>query len=492
MPEQTGTDRELERILQHLEESEREGRKLEMPPGERASVLEAVTRYASEFIGALPDRKAFEGSGYERTPADLGFELEETPGDIASILSFIRDRVDTTGLNPASGGHLGYIPGGGIPEAAVGDYLAGITNRYAGTFYASPGAVRMENAMIQWSGRLVGYDKGFGGNLASGGSMANLIAIATARSAKGIKGKDLERTVVYLSDQAHHSLGKGLRIVGLGECIVRKVPVDAHYRMNPAALQAQVEADKAAGLQPFLLIANAGSTDVGAVDPLEALADVAAAHGLWLHVDAAYGGYFLLTEHGRRMMAGIHRADSVVMDPHKGLFLPYGTGIVLVKDVRHMLQANSYQANYMQDAQEQTLEHSPAELSPELSKHFRGMRMWLPLKLHGIAPFRAALEEKLWLTRYFHHRITGLGFETTPEPDLSVMAYRFVPVTGDADAFNKDMAHAVQEDGRVFISTTLLHGQFWLRLAVLSFRTHKREIDILLEQLERYVREHGR
>ncbi|HMN04585.1 MAG TPA: pyridoxal-dependent decarboxylase [Flavobacteriales bacterium] len=248
----------------------------------------------------------------------------------------------------------------------------------------------------------------------------------------------------------------------------------------------------AAGLQPFLLIANAGSTDVGAVDPLNALADLAARYNLWLHVDAAYGGYFLLTGHGQRMMAGIQRADSVVMDPHKGLFLPYGTGIVLVKDVRHLLQAHSYEANYMQDAQEHTLEHSPAELSPELSKHFRGMRMWLPLKLHGIAPFRAALEEKLWLTRYFHHRITQLGFEATPEPDLSVMAYRFVPANGDSGSFNKAMAHAVQEDGRVFISTTRLHGQFWLRLAVLSFRTHKREIDILLEQLERYVREHGR
>ncbi len=496
MPEQAeplaDTDDQLGNILKHLAEAERQGHKLEMAPAERAEVLEAVTRYASEFIGAMPDRKAFEASGYERTPADRGFELEETPGDIAGMLTFIRERVDTTGLNPASGGHLGYIPGGGIPEAALGDYLAGITNRYAGTFYASPGAVRMENAMVQWSGQLVGYGKGFGGVMASGGSLANLIAIATARAAKGIKGRDLERTVVYLSEQAHHSLGKGLRITGLGECIVRKVPVDARFRMDPEALQAQVEADKAAGLHPFLLIANAGSTDVGAVDPLNTLADLAAQHKLWMHVDAAYGGYFLLTEHGMHMMAGIHRADSVVMDPHKGLFLPYGTGIVLVKDVRHLLQAHSYEANYMQDAQEQTLEHSPAELSPELSKHFRGMRMWLPLKLHGIAPFRAALEEKLWLTRYFHHRIAQLGFETTPAPDLSVMAYRYVPASGDADAFNKAMAHAVQQEGRVFISTTLLHGQFWLRLAVLSFRTHKREVDILLEQLERYVKEHGR
>ncbi|HMN04584.1 MAG TPA: pyridoxal-dependent decarboxylase [Flavobacteriales bacterium] len=227
MPEQAtplaDTDDQLGNTLKHLAEAECQGHKLEMAPAERAEVLEAVTRYASEFIGALPQRKAFRAEGYERSAADAGFEPGEGPGNIGEVLSFIGERVDNTGLNPASGGHLGYIPGGGIPEAALGDYLAGITNRYAGTFYASPGAVRMENAMVQWSGQLVGYGKGFGGNLASGGSMANLIAIATARSAKGIKGKDLERTVVYLSDQAHHSLGKGLRIAGLGECVARKV-----------------------------------------------------------------------------------------------------------------------------------------------------------------------------------------------------------------------------------------------------------------------------
>lgn len=450
-------------------------------------MLSEVTAYTNCFLEGLSTRKAYEAKGYARTGADQHFEPDERGEGIGPLLHFLAERVDGPGLNPASGGHLGYIPGGGVPAAAMGDFLAAITNRYAGNFFAGPGAVRMENAMVRWAAQLVGYEKGFGGSLTSGGSMANLTAIATARTAHGLKGKGLEHCVVYLSQQAHHSVPKALRLNGLEECIIRAVPLDEHFRMQPDALRKQVEADVQAGLRPFLLVANAGSTDVGAVDPLEALAAIAEEHGLWYHVDAAYGGFFLLTDHGKRIMQGIARADSVVLDPHKGLFLPYGTGMVLVKDIRHLLEANRYEANYMQDTREQTLEHSPAELSPELSKHFRGLRMWLPLKLHGIAPFRACLEEKLWLARYFLHQVKTLGFEVGPEPDLSVVFFRYLPRHGDADAFNRRLAQSIQRDGRVFISTTVLNRKFVLRFAALAFRTHKREADVLLGLLEELV-----
>lgn len=484
-------DHHLDHILQNIEKNEQHGRALEIPSAERHAALAEVTGYANDFLNSLSERKAYEAEGYDRTEADQLFEPGETGTEIAPLLDFLGQRVDRTGLNPASGGHLGYIPGGGIPAAAMGDYLAAVTNRYAGNFFAGPGAVRMENAMVRWAAELVGFEKGFGGSLTSGGSMANLTAIATARTAHGLKGKDLEHCVVYLSQQAHHSIHKALRLTGLEECIIREIALDEHFRMQPDALSKQVEADENAGLRPFLLIANAGSTDVGAVDPLEALADIAAEHKLWYHVDAAYGGFFLLTQHGKQIMQGIHRADSVVLDPHKGLFLPYGTGMVLAKDIRHLLQANRYEAQYMQDTREQTLEHSPAELSPELSKHFRGLRMWLPLKLHGIAPFRACLEEKLWLARYFRIRVAALGFEVGPEPDLSVIFFRYVPATGDADAFNQRLAQAIQRDGRIFISTTVLNGKFVLRFAALSFRTHKREADVLLDLLKDGVVEAG-
>ena len=186
------------------------------------------------------------------------------------------------------------------------------------------------------------------------------------------------------------------------------------------------------------------------------------------------------------MFDGIELSDSVVLDPHKSLFLPYGSGIVLVRDAQPMLSTHHYFANYMQDALAAVGEISPADVSPELTKHFRAVRMWLPLKLLGVAPFRAALEEKLLLARYFRTRVAELGFEVGPEPDLSIVTYRLVPPGVDLDEVNRINQRIVDQvriDGRVFISSTMIDGRFTLRLVALAFRTHRRTIDLALEVL---------
>jgi len=237
------------------------------------------------------------------------------------------------------------------------------------------------------------------------------------------------------------------------------------------------------------VIATAGTTDLGAIDPLPRIADICRDHDLWLHVDAAYGGAFLLCEPGRRALAGIERSDSTIIDPHKGLFLPFGSGAVMVRERDKLAAANRYRANYMQDATAADGELSPADLSPEFTRPFRGLRLWLPLQLYGLAPFRAALEEKLLLARYFHERLGAIaGFEVGPQPELSVVSYRYVPSYGDADAFNRKLVEAVQRDGRVFISSTTLNGRFVLRLAVLQFRTHLEHVELALELLEHHAR----
>jgi aromatic-L-amino-acid decarboxylase len=239
----------------------------------------------------------------------------------------------------------------------------------------------------------------------------------------------------------------------------------------------------------MMIIAAAGTTDTGAVDPLERIGDVARRHNIWFHLDGAYGAFFALCDEGRSVLGGMEKSDSIVMDPHKGLFLPYGSGAVLVKRASRLLESFHYQANYMQDAVREETAPSPADLSPELTKHFRGMRLWLPLKLHGLAPFRAALSEKILLARYFHERIGGIGgFEVGPPPDLSVVTYRYVPRRGDPDAFNERLVGEVRKDGRVFLSSTMLGGKFTLRLAVLSFRTHLATIDLTLRILEEKAR----
>lgn len=474
-------------MLDEIKRLENISIRLESDPGKRAKISQDIAQFAESFLQSLQDRKAYVFSK-ENGAGLADFMPQEEARSTESILSVLDKQLLESGLNPASGGHLGYIPGGGIPAAASGDYLAAITNRYATVFYASPGAVRMENLLIRWMCRMVGYPKNSLGYLSSGGSMANLAAVVAARDAKNITPKNIEHSVIYLTTQAHHCIDKALRIAGLATCIRHFVPMNDHFQMDAAALASLIEKDKKDNLNPWLIIASAGTTDVGAIDPLDSIADIAEANHIWYHVDAAYGGFFLLSDKVKSKMNGISRADSIVMDPHKGLFMPYGSGALLVKNKNDLSRSFYYQANYMQDAIDPNDEISPAEISPELSRHFRGLRLWLPLQLYGIKPFRAGLEEKMLLAQYFYKEIIKFNFETGPEPALSVMIYRYVPAkimnnTAAVNTFNESLLTSVLEDGRVFISSTTIDGIYWLRLAVLSFRTHLKHIQILLEIL---------
>jgi len=483
--------KELDRLIKEIEGLQEESIALEATAQQRSHMMKDVQNYTENFLNQLPEAVAYMNEGFKRTERDHFFEIDEEKSTMEDILPFVKERVNSAGFNAASGGYMGYIPGGGIYESALGDYMAAVTNVYAGIFSASPGAVRMENELIRWAGKLVGYTSNFGGNLTSGGSLANLIAISAARTTHGIKGKDLHRSVIYTTLHTHHSNQKAIKICGMEECPIHYIDLDENYRLDSYQLELRVNEDKKKGLRPFLVVGNAGSTNQGAVDPLNEISRIAKANNMWFHVDGAYGGFFLITEYGKKILKGIEKADSVILDPHKGLFLPYGTGMVLVKDVRHLLAANSFEAHYMQDSREHQEEYSPAELSPELSRHFRGLRMWLPLKLHGLEPFRKNLEEKILLARYFYYKIRKLGYDTGPYPDLSIVGFRYIPADGDANEWNKNLLNHIHKDGRVFISSTYIRDIYVLRCAILSFRTHRREVDLLLEIIERFTKKHS-
>lgn len=470
----------MERELHRLEAM---ARQLDPDAAVRHEMTRQAFEFADHFVASLAERPTYRA--HAACPDLAAFRPEDTAGSIREILDVLEREVLDTGINPASGGHFGYIPGGGIYPSALGDFLADVTNSYSGVYFASPGAAVMERSLVRWMADLVGLPPGAGGDLTSGGSIANLAAVVTAREACGIRARDVEHNVVYLSGQTHHCVDKALRLAGLGDCVIRRVAMDKGWRMDPAALAQSAAADRAAGLRPWMVVASAGSTDVGAVDPLGAIADVAAEHRLWNHVDAAYGGFFLLTSAGRQRLAGIERADTVVLDPHKGLFLPFGSGAILARDERQLAAAHYYTADYMQDARDAGGVFSPADLGPELTRPFRGLRLWLPLKLLGLAPFRAALEEKLLLARYFRERLVQIrGFEPGPAPDLSVVTFRYHPAHGDIETHNKALLQAVHRDGRYFISSTQLDGQYTLRFACLHVRSHRREVDGLLALLE--------
>jgi glutamate/tyrosine decarboxylase-like PLP-dependent enzyme len=475
-------------VKEKLLELEALSRQLEPSPQQRETARSAIVQHAERFLQQIDHLKTYQVSE-DRGRGLYDSPITESGIGIDEAIALIRDNVDSPGLNPASGGHLAYIPGGGIYYSSLGDYLADVFNKYAGVFYASPGAVRMENMLIRWMNDLVGYPQTAGGNLTTSGSLANMIAVVVARDAKGIGAELIQRSVIYLSQQTHHSVDKAIRVAGLGECIVRHLPLDGRFKIIPSALENQITVDKAAGLNPFMVVASAGTTDVGAIDPLPEIGAIAKRHGLWYHIDAAYGGFFILTDEGREKLKGLETSDSLIIDPHKGLFLPYGLGVILVKNVEDLKRSFSFNANYMQDAFAAPEELSPAELSPELTKHFRGLRLWLPLKLHGVAPFRACLEEKLLLAKYFHREVQKIGFVSELEPELSVVTYRYVPESGDPDEFNKKLLETVVADGRIFISSTVLNGRYTLRFACLAFRTHLNTVDTLLEILKEKVSE---
>lgn len=477
---------DFESLRASILDLQKRSRNLEPNAAERSTLNKQVENYADHFLNEIEMLKAFE---VNKEDAEIiwASPITETPTDIGELLQLLSQSVDNTGLNPASGGHLGYIPGGGIYTSALGDYLAAVTNRYAGIHFASPGAVNMERLLIQWLCEIFQFGPESGGTLCSGGSIANLTAIVAARDAKGIKSSQVPKAVVYMTDQTHHCVHKALRIAGLEECIIRNISRDELDQMNTIELEKQIQKDQAEGWIPWMVVASAGSTDTGAVDPMQAISAICKKHNLWMHIDAAYGGFFKLCPALSNLFNGIEEADSLVIDPHKGLFMPYGIGAVIVKKETHLLHSHFYLANYMQDAYQSQAQYSPADLSPELTRHFRALRMWLPLKLHGLQPFRHALEEKLLLAQYAAKRLRSMNdIELRMPPQLSVVCFRITQ--GDNfNATNQAFIDYIQKDGEVFLSSTRIDNNLYIRMAILSFRTHLSTIDKAIEKLESFL-----
>jgi aromatic-L-amino-acid decarboxylase len=477
-------------IIDRLHRLERAACPLEPGAAHRKRLRDAVIGSSERFLRGVETLKAYVETE-DKGIGLLGAPISADGIPLEAVIGTLEHDVIRPGANPASGGHLAYIPGGPIYHSALADYFAAVTNKYVGIFFTGPGPVRMENMLVRWVADLVGFPATAGGTIASGGSLATLTAIATARDAHGLKGADYASAAVYLTAQAHHCIEKALHIAGLGEARVRQIPTDERFRMRPEALEAAIAADRAQGLKPWLIAAAAGTTDTGAVDPLDAIATIAQRERCWFHVDAAYGGFFLLTDHGKNLLKGIERSDSAVLDPHKSLFLPWGSGVVVVRDAARLAATHSASGHYMQDSLRESGEVSPADvspadISPELTKPFRALRMWLPLILLGTKPFQAALDEKLLLARYFHREIQALGFEVGPEPDLSIVTFRWAPPGASPeriDQINQEIVDGVRKDGRIFLSSTLIDGRFTIRMAALALRTHRRTIDLALQIL---------
>ncbi|MDT7545199.1 MAG: hypothetical protein QOE99_1309 [Actinomycetota bacterium] len=446
------------------------------PLAEMQSMGTAVVELLSRFVDGRYDARTSDYTELEPLLAALAAPPPDQGGDLTSLLATI-EAAAGKGFDPANPGFVGYIPGGGLYASALADFMACVLNRYTGIAQPAPALVQLEASVLRWLCDQFGLPPGSQGVLTPGGSMSNFSAIVAARATR--LGEAFADGTLYVSDEVHHSIAKSAQIAGLPHRAVRIVPTDDALRMDAQALRAMVHADRAAGQRPFLVVASAGTINTGAVDPLDAIADVAQQEGLWFHVDGAYGGFFQLTARGRAALQGIERADSITLDPHKGLFLPYGTGCLLARDGAALRAAHEVHADYLPTPSEDAGLPDFSSYTPELTRDFRGLRLWLPLHLHGVDTFVRALDEKLDLAREVHDALAAMPELDVPwQPDLSLVAFR--PRSGTDDAALR-LLDRINGTGRMWLSSAPIRGAVHLRICILSHRTRPDRIHEALD-----------
>jgi len=468
-----------------------EDRSLEISGESLARLIDAAKERVLAHIKSLPRQPSADTEGGVALAQSLIEPLPEEGRPYEELLDLLFERVIPKSFNTAGPGYLAYIPGGGLLHSAVADLISDATNRYVGVFAAAPAVAQLEGNVVRWFCQIVGYPKAAGGILTSGGSLSNFSALVTARRER--LPENFLSGVIYASDQTHHSVQKAAMLAGFPPSRVREVSTDGQFRILLPELSRMVAADRSAGLHPFAVVGNAGTTNTGAVDDLAGLADLAEREGLWFHVDAAYGGFFALTERGRRRMRGLERGDSIALDPHKSLFLPYGTGALLVRDAAALKRAHELSADYMPPMQQDLDLPDYNLLSPELSRDWRGLRVWLPVKMHGIEPFRKNLDEKLDLTEWATEELRGIeGIEILAEPQLSIVAFRLARhglSEEESNDLNRKLQDRINAKKRVYVTGTMLGPRYAIRICVLSFRTHMDRMREGLEDIRAAIRE---
>ena len=448
-----------------------------------ARCIDHIQTLASQPLNGVTGAAAFYESLREPAP--------NAPTPLPALLDHVFDRCIPESFNTPAPGYLAYIPGGGLFPAALADFIANTTNRYSGIWQAAPALVQLEANALDWLRDWMGFPETTRGVFTTGGSMATFNAVLCAR--EKYLGAELRRGVLYTSDQAHHCVLKSARLAGIMPDRVRCIAADSWFRLPVEALRTAIAADRRAGLVPFMVVSNAGTTNTGAVDPLDAIADACREEELWHHVDGAYGAFFALCGDTRVVLRGMERADSLTLDPHKGMFMPYGTGALLVRDGAALRAAHESSAEYLPDAPSPLDFYDPSQHGPDLSRGFPGLRMWLTMKLYGADAFRAAISEKRALAVDAARRVAALPHVVIDAaPELSLFPFH-LSWPGATRPQENEATRAVLAQttarGRVMLSGAVAGGRFVGRVCVLSFRTHAVQIDHLVDDLAAAIRD---
>ncbi len=467
----------------------------EAPPADALELdPERMRELGYRVIDLLVDRAA--GLDQSRvwrgaSRAEMESRLREPPPEGATPFEELLARLEKDVL-PFSGQHdhprfFGYIPSSPTWPGVLGDLLASGTNIFAGTWLQSAGASTVELVVIDWFRQWLGLGGQASGILLPGGSLANLTAIACARETQA--GGRADNAIVYVTPQGHSSVTRALRVLGFRREQVRSVAVDERLRMRPDALAAAIENDVRAGRRPFLVVANGGATNTGSVDPLAEVAAVCSDADVWLHVDAAYGGFAILTERGGELLAGIDKADSVTLDPHKWLYQPYECGCLIVRDGPLLAQAFHVLPDYLQDTAVGGVEVNFADRGIQLTRTSRALKLWLSLHAFGVGAFRAAIDRTLDLALHAEARVRASEeLELLSPASLGIVCFRRRPAGLDdepeLEALNGSLDRRLAESGEGLVSSTRVDGRYALRMCVLSHRSRAEDVDRVLAWLE--------
>ena len=464
---------------------------LQLPPDVMRELANQVTEALVERSQSLSGDRAWDGE-FKR---DLTARLKEDPPETGRPPREVIDRavrdILSVALRLDHPRAFGFVPCAPTWPGVLADYLASGFNNNVATWLTASGPSELEAVVVDWFRRWLGYPETAGGILTSGGSASALDALVAAREAAGHP----ERAAVYMSDQSHSAQVRAARIIGVRRDHIRILPTGADFRLDPAALAAAVEADRAAGRAPVAVCADAGSTSTGAVDRLGEIADYCAAEDIWLHVDAAYGGFAAVTESGARLLRGIERADSISLDPHKWFFQPYEAGCLLVKDVRTLERAFAIHHDVLQDSVWGANHPNQADRGLQLSRRDRALKIWMSVQIFGMGAFRAAVAQGIELAERAERYIAESPLLTVTTPaSLGIVCFRINPDGAtlgekDLDEINRNVLARVFWDDLAFLSSTSLCGQFALRMCIINHTSTWDDVRDTLEAIEGFGRE---
>lgn len=405
--------------------------------------------------------------------------VPEAGMDLSELLADFQHKVVEQSFRVTHPRFWAFIPGAPTFASVLGDCLAANANLFAGVWKEAAGAAQVEIVVLDWFKQFLGYPPAAMGLLTSGGSEANLTALVVARDR--LSFAERSRAVLYASEHRHWSIDRAAKIIGLHPEQIRPLACDREYRLSVAALKEAIAQDEAAGKLPWLVLANAGTTNTGSVDPLSALADLCEQHGCWFHVDAAYGWPMTLTIEGRALLHGIERADSITLDPHKWFAQPFEAGCLLVRQGERLAQSFSMRPEYMQDVVPNADEINFCDHGIALTRRFRALKIWFSIKLLGLAWFRQMIEHCCSLTAYAEALIEQQGcFEITSRRKMSIVCFRYK----GSEALQLAIADELMRDGRAFISTTRLDGRNTLRFCFVNWRTTAADVDLVVKLLK--------